>query len=316
MKKITLLIATLLVACAESNEIETIFVDMEKAVALDLSGAKVITIQEDSVYFSSIVWFEKTSENYLLNVSEKLLSYDLEGRFVSEISCMGRANDEYTFIFHMWTVADTVFLYDMAGKILSYKPNGEYIKTKKFDNNLPIRGLCWFQDGYVVETSRDSIFCFYDNNFEFKHEIKNITLPNQAAIGYCPFNYKNQRVLEQKAMEPIIYTIDSDFRMEERYHLDFGSKTLPKDLLNDMPRFYQESQNYVVTHNSYETDESIVSLFSYKFDRYINKYNKKEKMSTCFKLPAEKFPVLTSRAELVLSGNDGNGNKTITILTL
>lgn len=312
MKKLTSLILFFIVACSSRDEVETISIDFKKATPLDLSNAKIVRLQEDSVFIDAIIGIYPTPENYIICASEKVLSYDLEGRFVSEISCMGRASNEYAFAFQTWTVADSVFLFDMGAKILTYNVKGDYIATKKIEN-LNARGLCQFKDGYVVELVQDTIFSFYDSNFDYKHEIENILPPNKSPLGYYMFNYNNKKMLLQKVMESEIYVIDSTFGMKKKYQLDFGNKTLPKDIANDLSKSLEIHNKYVVTLNTVENDTDIVSLFFFGMEKYMNKYNKNKKVSTTYLLPKGNMPYLYGD-KLILSQDEKE--KVLTIVPL
>ena len=163
---IVLLITNMMFSCKENNDqtIKSISIDFDNVMYIDISKGKVIEPETtNSSLLYDIVNIEFIKEKLIIQTRGKVVVFDKEGKFLSNVGTKGNGPDEYTNLGSMHIKNEHIYLYDhMLRKVLCFDENGDFISSTVInqDQNMyfpsaifPFRKRRIYREKYVSRRS-------------------------------------------------------------------------------------------------------------------------------------------------------------------
>lgn len=221
-----------------------------------ISGIDKIIYRNDNLYV--LDW-----------ISRKILIYKRDGIPVYTLSKFGRGPQEYLQIsdFDIDGYGNIIILDGKTDKLLMYSPQGELLRSKRLmcqisavkviDNGYILMAVSpWDNSKYknykvlIADWNTDIV----TNRIRYdSHKDPNYTFPSPI------FHECDSLILYHQPIDDYIYTFDDDGNMIDRLYLDFGNKSIPKDLRTNIERNREEIKSYSTLINSvYVSDNYVV----------------------------------------------------------
>ena len=267
-------------------------------IATDISY--VVLETKPGTYISRIAKLELAKNRIIIlnNTGvkrERILIFDLKGKFVSEIYKIGKGPGEYTGIsdFTYNPIGKTIIILDAhLKKVLVYSIEGIFIKEVFLE----------FRPNNIAFTQPDKIACFiplqsasrnskgelvntivYDLNFQSPKLIgspsSNI-IHNPYMVTTGGVGNHNGKLSFKPPFDNVIYTLNKNFEYETHCVIDFGKREVPDDLYADMFLMRERGKNYKYLMHTLETKDFFFIKYRYKGEICLYVFNKpKEKLT-------------------------------------
>jgi hypothetical protein len=270
-----------------SLQIDSIFRDI-KTIPLETKSACLVS------YINKVMFYE--DKIFILDDKQKLLVFNINGKFLYQIGKIGRGPGENTQQKDFDIDKNgNIYLLDYQ-RIQKYNINGAFLKSYPFHFSKNNEIICV---PYQLAIKNDSNFCiwggslgkdfFPDRDFFAMYEMSK---EGKITHKYFPVKYNisgNSNIFNRyrdlTLIDPIfgsnlIYSISSD-SIKIRYQIDFGEKALdipvPEGFSSSVPGGFSSlvefktriDKNFYHSINGFiETDEWIYFMFIYKMHVY------------------------------------------------
>jgi hypothetical protein len=303
MKKITIIIllCSIILSCNQQkkeSDDKTIIVNVKQTQEIDVKNLEPTkTIKLDNASIDALVGevnrFFKFDNYMLIHDRNKLKIFDNDGNYLGNISNEGRADNEYISLWETWNDSDTIYIYDMNGKILKYHDT-VFINSYKITNEgtTAFQTLIPFKYGgyigkqvYRGEASNE--LALFNSNYKFIKSIGDLKMVSGIRLGYPLYAYNNE-ILYWRELEYNIYSIDINCNIQVKYKIDFGNYAFPlsenfKDEYDKLD-FVKKNQNKVAgyIHALVENDDYLMFNYGYDSKVHLCIYDKQNKKTYSF----------------------------------
>lgn len=206
----------------------------------------------------------------------KIARFNSSGIFLNQIGCRGKGKHEYLYpIDFVYNPFDNqIIILDMPTTSLKfYKTDGTFIRVMKFDFIFKSFGII---DKDYIAICTD--YAKASNSKKEEYNFKIYDMQGNLVSQYDPYNtvgnlfgrggmetfkYQNGHLLCNPRYSSVIYSFNQK-NMFPLYRLDFGKKTIPNEIVKEMPnssemqswlkknentycvKFFEGSKNYVM----------------------------------------------------------------------
>lgn len=250
MKSRVAIILTLLLFFISSCKGKKVFSDAininlykDSLICVNLSEYKYSILNSPQVIGAiDRVCFSDNSD-VLLKTGKLLFLYSQEGKYITSISRLGRASNEYLSILDFGFKGDFVYLYDMNGKkMMFFDKNGKHlynyllpegIEVKPFQLIIPIGNHYIGKRMYCGFPSFPEL-SLYDSNFKYIKTINgsNMHLCSGIYLSSQFASYSDESVLYNRLFDTKIYEVKCDTAIV-RFNVVFDEKTIDIDAYKD-----------------------------------------------------------------------------------
>lgn len=253
------------------------------------------------------IGFFDISSNYIVvfcNKSNAIYLFKHDGTFVTKIGNEGNGPGEYlglavTGIFldenNQWIIIQTRY----PQNLLYYDLQGNYIKTKKTDENMnTIQFL--HNDHFLVTyvNSNGRVPYIYEmrtlnlsvvSRFGTALPYKLVGAPDEGANTLifptvCYYLYEDKLHVKQTNLNDTLFAVTKD-SYYPKYLINAGKYEITPELRGDFKNFIYRIDNYVKLNNIFETKEYL--LFSFLYERKIHYCYYDKKMNTIFQFASD-----------------------------
>lgn len=222
---------------------------------------------------------------FLLDITSKaLFCFDLEGKYVYKISCIGKGPGEYLNINDFDVAENKIILLDINGfKLIEYDLNGNFVKEKRL-RRTALRALAIYDEkiyAYTIstprqdETMKKNWIVVYDDDFKAMGKIEVPDLTPLSRFTGIPdyFIKKGDDLLFCKSYEELIFRLVND-ELEPYLSMDFlripeETQSLKQLLKNPQAIFCSGRINAI-------NDSVLFMQFGHNGRRYEMVYNEKK----------------------------------------
>ena len=216
------------------------------------------------------------------HVSNFLLIFDINGKYISKINTVGHGPGEYVQLdyFHIDFERNELILTDlMSYYVLRYDINGKFIKKIKIP--IWIEGIAPYHDGgYVLNTN------YRDNSHTLEKEHKILFVDSMMNITHSFFPYKSENINKARFLMPnnaAVYLYNKTYHlfspfsdtifsiMPEKlipsYSINIENNMFDQSYLNkpeQLKEYMERGSGYFALNNVFETDSTIVFNCLYK----------------------------------------------------
>lgn len=229
--------AVFLTSCKTRSGVsaEMLQVDLNRTVAVDVSGINAETVRLDSLAGSLDQVVIKDSFA-LVKASGTLLGIDLRtGRIISQYSRKGRAPGEYLTLWSVGIDGDNVYIYDInSKKVMYFDYSGQLLKQVHLAQPLsgkPFQDYIRSNSGFIIGKRVFGVgeipeLALYDSTFCHVSDISDFNLRSGAHLGY-PFclNHKGE-IYYVRSLLNDVYLVDGH-SARKVYSVDFGRNNIP-----------------------------------------------------------------------------------------
>lgn len=236
----------------ETNEIkiETNNIQDSSDISEIIEEVKIIKINETKEgLIGGIEKLLLLNNNYVIFdpfYSNRIVIYDINGNFVKSLVNMGSGPKELTKLTEVWiNEKEELEVYDNnLNKIQTYDKNLNlsktlFLKSKKLfgsitklssdpDKYINYSGYNGFQNKgkYFKLAILDSVFNIEKTFFEYNKSLNNALIPTPIS----PFHKtKHNKIEFTQNFDPTVYTIDSNYKLEKKYILNYSPKPFPRN---------------------------------------------------------------------------------------
>jgi hypothetical protein len=300
---ILIILTTLLISCKNEiqnkNELNNTFAELvtielnktienKTAFPVIINSIKSIVLEtNESSLLVSVNKIRTTKDHlYLLDRSgRRVLMFDYSGNFIRVIGSKGHGPGEFPdiFDFDLDEIENKIWIYTPAkSSMITYDLLGNYLSEQRLNFGV-----------YRFAYLNDDKFAFFVGYFDDKNNNLKIT-NSQAQLLYESFNYgriespmtfpftggivrNSTGVLYSDATSSLIYQIDKDFNVFNKYKLDFNERSWPEVNKYDFQLFFNKIQNFelgFLGSNYYESDNWLSFDYTLTNKRYKGFYNK------------------------------------------
>lgn len=232
----------------------------------------------DRVCFSS-------NGDFLLKTGKQLFLYSPEGKYITSISRLGRASNEYLSILDFGFNDDSIYLYDMNGKkVMFFDKNGKHLfnySLPKGAEDNPFQLIMPIGDKYIGKRMYCGFPSFpelslYDSNFKYIKSINGSNMHLRSGIYFSSqfASYSDESVLYNRSFDTKIYEVKCDTAIV-RYNVIFDDKMINIDEYKDEYEILQEINKkkcaYSTLFDNIEYNRGKLS-FSYTYKKDKNGY--------------------------------------------
>lgn len=296
MKHILLISILLLCSCNREKEIlntkQIIFNNINCFDINNIISYQFIPLEtNDNCLISNITDIEITNNYIYINDNRnKLLVFDLSGKFIKQIGNYGNGPGEYKVIsnFHIDIDKQTMIIADGGqSRIIKYNlKNDKHISTKKIFSFIDCEWLsdgniAWYSSrGFESVDKKQYYIKITNQNFEESKLLFPMDFIIQYPIFLGSFFYKlNSKCYFNLPHIPEIYEVSSQ-KITSMYQLDLDNhKFAPQEWIKGEGREDYSiivNTDYVSAQNVKETDSYIsISYFAKGANGYLGFYNKK-----------------------------------------
>lgn len=177
------------------------------------------------IHDGKIFIFDRIGQNVLL-------SFDMQGNFITNYSSKGKSKSEYIRLFDFDVDDNYVYLYDRIKKqMLFYTHEGHFVK------NVPTN---FYADAFKVLKGGNYLFSLGEDNDEklcitdSMFKIKKVYLKYEAddkndRLVDNIFQEVNDTIYYNYPLSDIVYMFDTTGKLLDSYQIDFGGKGIPDD---------------------------------------------------------------------------------------
>lgn len=232
------------------------YLDSSFLVKLETNAESLIgNIAQIEVYNNNIYIYDKAVQ--------KILVFDLQGKFEGSISKKGRAPEEYSSLsgFYINPYDSTINLFDpLMLTVQKYTLDGKYLSKIKHTN----KNLCFFSKATMI--NKDQIFCYHksnkNDNFLYSIiDIKDYSLSNGVEsypylssenVSYTlsnnPYIFRNGKVVYTKLFSNVLYSNEDNvslpyFFIDDKEEID--KEYLSKRLKEADGDYYKVRQDII-----------------------------------------------------------------------
>lgn len=265
-------------------QIDSIFQDI-KAVPLETKDECLIS------NINKVIFFE--NKMFLQDQSQRLFAFSMDGKFLYEIGKIGRGPKEFPEL-RDFDIDEKGNIYILTyRKILKFNNNGLFQNEFQFQFpneicnplQLVINGegnfFLWTIGKFYQQNINDRFFALYNISNKGKIIDRYIELKYNIPGNFNRFKrFKELILIDPYFGSNIVYSINLKSYIEERYYIDFGSKTLDikvpegfgsqNDFKNRIDNSYYHSVQLFT-----EIDDWIYFIFLHKLHYYNVYYSKK-----------------------------------------
>lgn len=239
------------------------YLDSSFLVKLETNTESLLgNIAQIEVYDNSIFIYDKAVQ--------KILVFDLQGKFKGSISKKGRAPEEYSSLcgFYINPYDSTINLFDpLMLTVQKYTLDGNYLNKIKHTN----KNLCYFSKATMI--NENQIFCYHKSN---KHDnllysiidIKDYNLTNgiesypylsDQNVSYTlsnnPYIFRNGKVVYTKLFSNVLYSNGDEVSLP--YFFINDKEEIDKDYLlkrlKEVDGDYYKVRQDIIKENKYNT---------------------------------------------------------------
>lgn len=242
---------------------DTNYFDSSFLVKLETNTESLIgEIAHFEVYNDNIYVYDQTGQ--------KILVFDLQGKFQGSISKKGRAPEEYTSVngFYINPFDSTINLFDpLTMTIQKYSLDGKHISRKKHTN----KNLCFVAKATVI--NKDQLFCYHKSNwndnflysifdindYSLVNEIESYPYLSSKYVSYTlsnnPYIFRNGKVVYSKWFSNMLYCHERDSSMP--YFLIKKKDEIDREYLSrrlqEADGDYYKVRRDIINENKYNT---------------------------------------------------------------
>ena len=198
-------------------------------------------------YSASMFQIDEKNNHVILydSYNEKLLYYDMKGRFIKSIHFEGR-------------------MLLLSSKSNRFHNNHIIIKRAN-SGNIPFT--------YSVLDSELNIITQQIKPVQF-------TMRGGGFVGigelFCEYVYNNQMHVRENILNDTLYMINNDFSFIPKYIIDAGKRKLTVDIRSDWDLFAREARNRLIVSYVFETKDNLLISYIYQGEKYHGYYNKSD----------------------------------------
>lgn len=290
----------LVVSCGKSvekHEFVTIVVDVKSTNPIETSAEGAIRVVElDSskqALLKDINNLFFVNDTIVVFSSNRIATYDLEGRYLRDISNEGKANNEFIKLDDVTVEKDKICTFDHLKQVQNcFDVRGNYLNTESViltqdDIYKPLFFREIEDDKLVgltsfVGTESNPKFLFFDGNYKKTGESKDL-MKHNFRFSTNQFYPTKDGLLYWEMFNDTVYTINSNFDVSPKYSVDFEDYRLPKEILEgyDIMKIFQylndNPSKVAILVNLIEHNDNLFIIYSYDSKMYLCKYNKNSK---------------------------------------
>lgn len=286
------------ISVVSNNEVETIKVNLDsKGIENPFNTpAQFRTSLKDYIGKLELIPLETNSESIISEVSKvlyynnsyiisdrrsgKILQFDEKGRFMRSFGSKGRGPLEYIDNRDVEINHETgelgVLSVTNPLTILNYSISGNNAYSEVYEN---IKGYRFYH------LNDSSVLVYYTGNYEQDYTLIVSDKQGRVNASYFPnphssqyssipeqtFHAYDDLVIFNRERSNVIYQIEEDGHVSERYHIDFGKYNMPENVkelfYTDFNEYRESAKNYVTGVELFlESDDHI--YFSFGFHQY------------------------------------------------
>lgn len=286
------------ISAISNNEVETIKVNLDsKGIEHPFNTPEHFRISlKDYIGNLELIPLETNSESIISDVSKvlcydnsyiisdrqsgKILQFDDKGRFMRSFGKKGRGPLEYidnrdVEINHKTGELGVLSITNPL-TILNYSISGDNAYSKVYEN---IKGYRFYH------LSDSIVLVYYTGNYEQDFtlivsdklgQVKASYFPNPHSSQYSSipdqtFHVYDDLVLFNRERSNVIYQIEENGHISERYHIDFGKYNMPDNIkelfYTDFHEYRERAKNYVAGVDQFLESEDHI-YFSFGFHQY------------------------------------------------
>lgn len=299
MKKLIFISFILFLAngCATNNSEQIV------SISLNLDDAKEITYEEISPlkkiyldsskpeYFLAIVAkIIDTGDSYIFASREKVSKFGKDGKFITNFSEKGNAENEYSSIYNCNIIDNNVHILDLnSKKSLIFNLGGEYIETIQYKDGANFEKRIEFNGGYIAKnfmlgdkSASELMFIGKDKS--------SVKIGDEKFIGPMgmtnEFSAYNGNINHVDMLDYTVYSIDTNLNVKQKYFIDLMKYGIPDDVrakpTREIFEYISENDIAILYPEFIETDDHLLLKASKSQTLYLCKYNKKDKTSKIY----------------------------------
>jgi hypothetical protein len=243
LHKITALLVffqTLSCNSSQENNTEVISIDFDKIKPVDIrdtSQVKILPLEAtDFSLLEEIRSVDFIEDKILIFSSNKVFTFDRQGKFLFNIGRKGAGQGEYVRITGFFVKEKKIFLFDdVLQKLLIYNEKGEWLSSSAVNSDEGISIIYPLQNGgyaalnkYRGENNQTPTVCLFDEALKKTHDIKSRTLQS-GEIVYDNFSSFGNSILYWEFLNDTIFSINQQKELFPKYYVDFGEYKIPND---------------------------------------------------------------------------------------
>ncbi len=309
----------------------SVSVSQSQNTELASSAAKTIRL-EDGPVIGSVKSIFRTDSVFYIHHGQIMSRYDMQGRFLGNISHQGRGPGEYLTLWYCWERDQSVFLYDLDGKkILTYPHDSGTLSERTIDDQgKRFQAIIPFGKGYVGKMGYDGTeecreLGFFDENYLFIKPVGSMTLRSGLWLGNSFAGLGENEVLYWRQLENDIYTIRPDSTISIKYTIDFVDRNVPKrDFVDEYEKidFINSDPNAYATFlsNVSETAENLLFTFIFQAQKHLAVFDKTTRQTRIyhFVLPENQtlHDIFPTREDIFIVATNTTSPNSILVYTL
>ena len=217
---------------------------------------------------------------YIFDISYpgKLYCFDLQGKFLFNISSVGNGPGEYVSLLDFTLDKENMCLWlgDDARKILKYDLNGVFIK--QYPTDFSIKNLCLLDEKesimairlgfYKEKKSSFVIYSMNENQILYQKESENIAITRTVAGRF--FSESKKHILYTEPFNDTVFVVTKE-GLAPYYVIDFGKRKFPSELFDNDPQPREIITKFTNSDNQYAglvsnaNEDSNYLFFNYRF---------------------------------------------------
>lgn len=291
MRLFYLLLLVWFTSCEKDVNLNRISLKFDNNTEILIDSANVIELEtsENSLLYD-IGHIEILGNKYFVLSRNLVCVFDLQGKFLFNLSRKGEAPNEYLSLHNMFSDNNMIYLYDfLSTRILKFNSDGKYMSdikiTRKGDYPTPAK--VYFVDdntflGYNSYSGNEievSVFSFWNKELSRYYYVKGRSLQSGLRFSDGCFIDQNKRVLYWEPAKDTLFCIKNNC-LEPLYHIDFGIHAIPNTIAakDDYERVMflgkKENYKYASLARFYQVENNVL-YFSciYNEKVYICSYN-------------------------------------------
>ena len=213
--------------------------------SIEMLPSSLIPLEtNDNSLLYDIVNIEVLEDKYYIHSRGFVRVFDGNGNYLCDLAKKGQGPDEYLALSNMFLIGDTLSLFDSERKgVMQFSENGEFlglskIQKDKLDSNAPSpTRIAPYMGGWLSlnmyggASWKRPVFSTWNKELDQYQMVDGRDLSSGFLFADM-FYVDNERVLYWELAKDTLFVMN-DHTLTPLYHIDFGEKALPNDVLQE-----------------------------------------------------------------------------------